>query len=170
MENILSQFNAGNLEIKLTSEKLYINTPASNETFALRSINGVGVIDLVDDYNKALIEWKKKPITSYVAYILFAFGGIWLIQSLLKIFSDLEKFYFEDILPIIFEIFLFGFGYFLIKYCKKKQPILMSAVRIMISGGVRDFQFNKTSIDSNNIAEFVVKVESTLTAYHKNND
>ena len=46
----------------------------------------------------------------------------------------------------------------------------MSAVRIMISGGVRDFQFNKTSIDSNNIAEFVVKVESTLTAYHKNND
>ncbi len=59
MENILSQFNTDNLDIKLTSEKLFINTVASNETFALRSVNGVGVIDLIDDYNKALTIWKK---------------------------------------------------------------------------------------------------------------
>ena len=49
MENILSQFNADNLDIKLTSEKLFINTAASSEAFALRSVNGIGVVDLVDD-------------------------------------------------------------------------------------------------------------------------
>lgn len=46
----------------------------------------------------------------------------------------------------------------------------MSAVRVMMSGGNRDFQFDKAGIQSGNIAEFVAKVESTLTAYHKNND
>jgi hypothetical protein len=170
MENILSQFNAGNLDIKLTSEKLFINTPASSETFALRSVNGIGVIDLVDEYNKALTIWKQTPITTYVAYILFALGGIWLLQNILYIFYALEKSPVDIVLGIIFDIAIIGVGYFLIKYCKNKKPILMSAVRIMISGGVRDFQFDKTSIDSENIAKFVAKVESTLTAYHKNND
>ncbi len=50
------------------------------------------------------------------------------------------------------------------------EPILMSAVRIMMSGGNRDFKFDKTGVKSGNVAEFVTKVESTLTAYHKNND
>lgn len=50
------------------------------------------------------------------------------------------------------------------------EPKLMSAVRIMMSGGNRDFQFDKTGIKSGNVAEFVAKVESTLTSYHKNND
>jgi hypothetical protein len=52
----------------------------------------------------------------------------------------------------------------------KNGPKLMSAVRIMMSGGNRDFQFDKAGIKSGNVAEFVAKVESTLTAYQKNND
>ena len=170
MENILSQFNAGNLDIKLTSEKLFINTPATSETFALRSVNGIGVVDLVDDYNKALTEWKKKPITDYVGIILLVLGSIWLLQNILSIFSALERDPVEITLGIIFDIAMIGAAYYLFNIAKKKKPILISAVRIMISGGVRDFQFDKTSIEGGNIAEFVAKVESTLTAYHKNND
>jgi hypothetical protein len=44
---------------------------------------------------------------------------------------------------------------------KNNEPKLMSAVRIMMSGGNRDFQFDKTGIKSGNIAEFVANVEST---------
>ena len=52
---------------------------------------------------------------------------------------------------------------------KNNEPKLMSVVRIMMSGGSRDFQFEKTGIKSGNVSDFVAKVESTLTAYHKNN-
>jgi len=38
-----------------------------------------------------------------------------------------------------------------------------------MNGGNRDFKFDKSSSDANKIAEFVAKVEETLTAYHKNN-
>ena len=157
MENILSQFNAENLEIKLTSEKLFINTITSNETFALRSVNGVGVIDLVDDYNQALTIWKKKS-DSLVA--LFIFGGLCLIAGI----ASGE----EGSPGIMLGTAMIAYGFYLLNQSIKK-PSLMSAVRIMMSGGNRDFQFDKTGIKSGNIAEFVANVESTLTSYHKNN-
>ena len=157
MENILSQFNADNLEIKLTSEKLFINTITSNETFALRSVSGVGVIDLVDDYNQALTIWKKKS-DSLVA--LFIFGGLCLIAGIAS-----GK---EGSPGISLGTAMIAYGFYLLNQSIKK-PSLMSAVRIMMSGGNRDFQFDKTGIKSGNIAEFVANVESTLTSYHKNN-
>jgi hypothetical protein len=52
---------------------------------------------------------------------------------------------------------------------KKQKPTMMSAVRIMMNGGNRDFQFDKTGIGNEKVAEFVVKVEATLTSYQKMN-
>jgi hypothetical protein len=54
-------------------------------------------------------------------------------------------------------------------YKNLQIPTLKSAVRIMMSGGNRDFTFDKADANSNNIAEFVAKVENTLTAFHKKN-
>lgn len=158
MENVLSQFNADNLEIKLTDEKLFINTIASNETFALRSINGIGVIDLVEEYSKALTTWKKiKP----GAYSLLIFGALCVVVGLFG--PKIE-------IGAIFIGALMGFGgYWLILDSKKRKPNLMSAIRIMMNSGNRDFQFDKSKSESGNVAEFVAKVESTLTSFHKNN-
>lgn len=159
MENILSEFNADKLDIKLTSEKIFINTSISNEVFALRSVNGIGVIDLVDDFNKALTAWKK---TIPGAYVLMIFGAIMFIAGLFA----------KKVEPsvILIGLVMAIVVYFLLLSNKKRKPNLMSAVRIIMSGGNRDFQFDKTGIKSGDIAEFVAKVESTLTAYHKNND
>jgi hypothetical protein len=159
MENIILEFKTENLEIKLSSEKLFINTSISNETFALRSINGVGVVDLVEDYNKALTLWKKKKTGNTFLYFM---GGLFAILGLLS-FSWSSTFAF----------FLLGVSmiYFFIGYQnmnKNIEPKLLSAVRIIMGSGSRDFQFNKSDSKSRNIAEFVAKVESTLTAYYKN--
>ncbi len=163
MENILSQFSANDLEIKLTSEKLFINTATSTETFALRSLNGIGVVDLIEDYNKALTEWKKQAFgNTYTSYFLIVVGLFIVIAGLFSSEKDGKSG------VIILGLIMSIGGYFLLKN-KKNEPILMSAVRIMMSGGNRDFQFDKTGVSSNNIAEFVSKVESTLTSYHKNN-
>ena len=162
MENILSQFNADNLDIKLTSEKLFINTTASSEAFALRSVNGIGVVDLIDDYNKALTAWKT---SRGVLKIMLGFGivitlmGLWTLQ-----YSIGGGFGIIVVAGIFLIPALIGLNK------SNNEPKLMSAVRIMMSGGNRDFQFDKTGIKSGNVAEFVAKVESTLTAYHKNND
>lgn len=160
MENILTQFNTDNLNIKLTSEKLFILTPTSNEAFALRSVNGVGVIDLVDEYNKELSKWDSK---SKAPFWLFLLGGLALLGSFGTKSSD------DIAAPLVFGLAAIGGGYYLLEKKKKEKPNLMSAVRIMMSGGNRDFQFDKTGVGSGNIAEFVAKVESTLTSYHKNN-
>lgn len=159
METLLSQFNADNLEIKLTSEKLFIQTASSNETFALRSVNGIGVIDLVDNYNKELTKWKKKSNSPYYLFIL---GGLFVFSGIAGGTENLVQ-------GIVLGIAAIGGGLLLLNKSNKEKPNLMSAVRIMMSGGNRDFQFDKTGVDNNNIAEFVAKVESTLTSYHKNN-
>lgn len=148
MEAILSQFNAENLDIKLTSEKLFIKTLASDETFALRSVNGIGVIDLVDDYNNALAGWKANKINTTIFYIL---GGVFVLLGL-----GISFFW------LLFAAIFLIFGW----ANKTSEPKLISAVRIMMSGQNRDFTFDKTGIKSGNVAE----VEKTLTAYHKNND
>ena len=160
MENILSQLNADNLEIKLTSEKLSINTNTSNETFALRSVNGIGVVDLLEEYNIALTLWKSQKGKGPVFYF---FGGLFALYGFYA-FSISE---FLGLFVILVSALFFKLGYMSFK--KNNEPKLMSVVRIMMSGGSRDFQFEKTGIKSGNVSDFVAKVESTLTAYHKNN-
>jgi hypothetical protein len=149
---ILSQFSAGNLGIKLTAEKLFIETAISTETFALRSVNGIGVIDLVDDYNKKLRDKNE----AYTRAVLFLILGIFSICCTSTT---------TTIIGLLFGAIAYMF------YAKTKvEPVLMSAVRIMMSGGNRDFQFDKNGVKSGNVAEFVALVESTLTSYHKENN
>lgn len=162
MENILSEFKAENLEIKLTSDKLFINTDTSNETFALRSINGIGVVDLIEDYNQALIDWNGKKNSYIVFYIFGSIFAIWSLFTfgLSTIFS---------ICIMLVSAFFFRAGYVLHLNKDKNVPKLFSVVRIMMNGGNRDFKFDKSGTSGESVAEFVVKVESTLTAYNKNN-
>lgn len=149
------QLDLGNLQIKLSDEKLFVNTFASNETFALRSINGLGVIDLLDAFNKKLTIWKIKRFIAIIS-VFIAARNLHIIVFDDSIFKNTN---------IAFFIFFLALGLYII--AKYRKPILMSAVRIMLNGGNRDFEFDKTGVDSEAVAEFVARVESTLTAYHK---
>jgi len=150
------QLNIGNLQVNLTDDKLFVNTFSSNETFALRSVNGLGVVDLIDDYNKKLTDSKKKITYGTLSLTLF-------IILLINAGSGYNGF-----LGFIPNTLLFvSFCFAIYNFVNYKKPILMSAVRIMLNGGNRDFEFDKTGVDSEAVAEFVARVESTLTAYHK---
>jgi hypothetical protein len=166
MENTISHFQVDGLEIKLTEEKIFINTAASNEAFALRSIDGIGVIDLVDQYNHSMNFYKSELTNLKIAkfgailfVIIFIIGvGMYLNDNIfLGIFFGLIGIIFCSIMLIM------------IYNSNIKLPTLKSAVRIMMSGGNRDFTFDKADTNSQNIAEFVAKVENTLTAFHKKN-
>ncbi len=157
MEKILSEFNIANLDLKLTEEKLYIKTSSSFETFALRSINGIGVVDLIDKYNQDLTEYKKKR-TGHISRIIL--GSI---LTFLGIIASGP----EAIFCLVTGIIIIGISIFLLNNLSK--PNMLSSVRIMMIGGTRDFEFDKTSFGSDKIAKFVANVESTLSAYHKSN-
>lgn len=165
MEKTISHFQVEGLEIKLTVDKLYINTVASNEAFALRSIDGIGVIDLVKDFNESMNHYKKIKNTIKTGKISAFIGGVLLLLALNLYFNDNYLF---SMFSCYFGIILLIIG--VVNMNKKLQmPTLKSAVRIMMSGGNRDFSFDKADTNSQNIAEFVANVENTLTAFHKNN-
>jgi hypothetical protein len=157
MENIVSNFESPEISIKLTDEKLYIRTPTTSETFALRSVNGVGIVDLVDIYNKELTEYKNAKSPTY-PYVI---GGFMLFAGLVNFSVNVGA----AIICLLIGggIMLWG------TTLKAASPTLKTAVRIMISGVNRDFEFDKAGSYTSQIAELVVKIEETLTAYHKNN-
>ena len=162
MENILSHFIAGKLEIKLTSEKLFINTATSSEAFALRSVNGIGVIDLVEGYNAQLSIWEIEKRQQKIGI------GVGVFIGLLGLYFIIQNWYIMGFGTVAFGLFIAVMGKMALDHREENEPKLISAVRIMMSGGNRDFQFDKTGVRSGNVAEFVAMVESTLSAYHKN--
>lgn len=157
MENVVTNFESPEISIKLTDEKLYIKTLSSSETFALRSINGIGVVDLVEKYNQELTDKKNasKPTGLYVL------GGFLLLAGIGNIAVSIG--------PALGCFLLAGGVFYWASTKQIAEPILKSGVRIMIGGMNRDFEFDKTGSYTTQIAELVVKVEETLTAYHKNN-
>jgi hypothetical protein len=161
MENTLKQLETEGLSIKLTDEKLFINTATSMETFALRSIDGIGVIDLVDQLNAMLNIHKQEKngrIALIVLGIMIIFIGFF-FNSLLDF--GMNFLVFVSIIGLSISLI----GFYLVQALKK--PTLKSAVRIVMSGGNRDFIFDKAHSNSMEVAEFVAKVEDTLTAFHK---
>ncbi|HQZ26011.1 MAG TPA: hypothetical protein PLD18_11995 [Flavobacterium sp.] len=165
MENVLSQFKSDFFEVTLNSDQLFVHTSTSEEVFALRSINGISIVDLVDEYNTELTDWKKKANTPYYMYL---FGGFFLLIDIVAVASG--GFGNGKIIPsIVIGIALIYFGYKKQNKSKTEKPNLMSSLRIMLNGGVKDFKFDKADNSSANIADFVSQVVKTLTAYHKNN-
>ena len=98
-----------------------------------------------------------------VPKILMGFG---VFMALMGLFMIAEG----GIGSLVFGGIMVVGGYLWMQNIDSKKPEMESVVRIMMSGGNRDFKFNKTGTNSNSIAEFVANVESTLTAYHKKND
>ena len=169
MENTLSHFQVSGLEIKLTEDKLFINTSISNEAFALRSVDGIGIVDLVQNYNEELADLNYKKMMSGIFIIV---GIVVLLVVILVYGTGSVTAITEGDKVLRFLGFITSAFFFLTGFWVRKtlvEPTLKSSVRIMMSGGNRDFMFDKADTNSNSVAEFVVKVENTLTAFHKKN-
>jgi ABC-type multidrug transport system fused ATPase/permease subunit len=161
MEQNLHELILNGLTMKLTTEKLFVNSATSNETFALRSVNGVGIVDLVDKFNIELNAWEKRENK-----ILFTQIGAVLITCL----SLYGVFFTRSIGLGLFGFVLAGLVIFIATKIKRTaRPKLQSSVRVMLSGMSRDFEFNKKASNSADVAKFVALVEDTLTSYHQNN-
>jgi hypothetical protein len=156
MSETISQVNSGGLSIRLTNEKLFIDSSISKETFAVRSIDGIGIVDLMDDYIKELSERNSKKSKGILLLIIGAIIFLYLI--------NLEQVDYYALMLFVIASVPFSIGIILLSNLKNVK--LISVVRIMMRGGVRDFKFDKSDSSKNEIAAFVASVEETFTAYH----
>lgn len=168
---VISEFNDQNgFNVKLTVEKIYISALGTEETFALRGIHGVGLYDAIEKFNKELEEYKKniKGLEMFSKYGGFVSYGI----AALLLFQGIKDETIEESIPIAVVLVLAGVFWskiatILQSKSKHKKPVLDSYFRLMISGGQREFKFDKSNQNSVLIADFINKVEDTLTAYQK---
>ncbi len=152
----MQHFKTKELDIELSSEKLIVKTEFLNESLSLKSINSIGIIDLVEEFEKAQTVFKTSKL---LRKILFSFGvffvlfGIWVILKL-----DL----FLGFGIVVFSSVFFVFG-FLVKKQNKVEPHLKSAIRISIYGTNRDFSFLKTSENIEKSSEFISLLTQKIT-------
>ena len=154
METV-AEFNDNHgFNVRLTNEKIFIDAAGSSETIALRGLNGVGLYDNIEKYNKELVQYKTDGKGAEVfKWIFLVLAGIILIIG-----------FPNSVIPaIIVAGIAIGISKLLMN--KNKEPILDSYFRLMLSGGDRKFKFNKSDETSVKIADFINKVEDTLTAY-----
>jgi hypothetical protein len=175
MENVKAELNSDQISLKLTDQKLFVKTIYSEEVFALRTINGVGIIDLVDDYNSALSIWKSK-----LKSLNIGIGLIWFIllaQTAFILITLLSSF------VLLQEQSGSGFGVFILmdpiliptliillikkRRLNSQKPSLESSFRIYLMGDNRDFKFNKSNQLAGDVANIAARIEDTLTAFHK---
>jgi|TARA_B110000967_G_C18834569_1_gene535927 hypothetical protein len=163
MTNIAEFNDKKGFNVKLTADKIYISAIGNEETFALRSLNGLGLYDDVEKYNKEDVIYRdglKKTKSGYI--VLLVLGSLFILVGLMASINGGEGAAGGFIEGIAFIV-----GAFLMKKKIPTKPTLDSYFRIMLSGGSREFKFDKNEGNSADVANFVNKVEDTLTAYNK---
>jgi hypothetical protein len=147
-------------KVNLTSEKLYVNSVSSQETFALRSINGVGIYDDIDKYNLDLTALKNKQKSKYVLPVIIMIYGV------IMILAGFTAGFATSIAGLVLTAL--GYWWYTVKKRKmeNEKPMLDSYFKVMISGNERKFKFNKEQVNSNDIANLTNKIEETLTSYN----
>ena len=155
--DIKAKFEDNNgFDIILTDDKVYVTSVGSRETFALRSVIGIGTYDDIEDFNRRIEEHKNKDNTP-IKTVGIVFG---LLGLLTANFGSLIY----GVSMIIIGIVMFAVGGN--SESPKDMAEMKSYFRIMLSGGDRKFQFDKKASNAGDVAVFCNKVEDTLTAYN----
>jgi hypothetical protein len=174
--DIIAEFsdNVG-LTCKLTKDRFYVSSLGNEETFALRGVNGIGIYDDLEKYNTELTLFKSqdekiknaKNARKIFAYILYFLAAYFVIMGLTS--------YHEPMSLIFCLIFggLSSFGAYKLQNSPLDtslfnipEPKLETYLRVILSGGERKFLFNKSEGNAVLIADFINKLEQTLTAYN----
>lgn len=156
----IAEFTDGfGCNVKLTSERIYAKSIGLEETYALRSVDGAGVFDDMELFAKEKLEAENSARAGKIG------GGILILCGIAFFFSAMEVS--DPGLPILLSLVFIGFGIFLINNASQKvaKVKLRSYIKIIISGSNKLYLFDKNAPDSEKIAEFLEKVEETLTKY-----
>ena len=158
MNNImveLKKLETKEWDIELSGEKLIVKTASSNESLSLKSLNSIGINDLIEEFEKAQTVFKTSKL---LRKILFSFGSFFVISGF-GVILKLDLFLGLGILFFSSVFFVFGF---LVKKQNKVEPQLKSAIRISIHGTNRDLVFLNSLENNDKVSEFISVIENQL--------
>jgi hypothetical protein len=161
----IAEFTDGKgCKVKLTSEKIYAKSFGLEETYALRSVDGAGVFDDQELFAREKLEAEKKSKSKKTwGTILMIFGGLGFFGGIMAVSENPDA-----MGGLVGSIAFFVFG--IVLYNKSKEALdkvkLKSYIKIIISGSNKLFLFDKNAPGSAKVAEFLEKVEDTLTRYN----
>lgn len=161
----IAEFTDGKgCHVKLTSEKIYAKSIGLEETYALRSVDGAGVFDDMELFAREKLEAEKKSKSKKTwGALLMSLGGFGFLGSIMAVSQNENT---GGALPGSIAFFVFG----IVLYNKSKEALdkvkLKSYIKIIISGSNKLFLFDKNAPGSGKVAEFLEKVEQTLTKYN----
>ncbi len=151
-ESILTQCQLQEFTATLTTTRLIIVSPVSEENFPLRGLSGVGVYDDVEKYN-ANSKAEKKKVMSITMGMCSGVGLLFVILL------PSNGFYSVGLL-IMIGLLLIGF---VIASTYNPTIRLESILNIMQHGGSRQFRFHKTDRNAADIKSFIEQVTETLS-------
>lgn len=159
---VLAEFNdSKNFNLKLTKDKIYVSALGNEETFALRSVSGVGLYDDIDKYNSDLTKYKQSSSLTQV-YLSGGFG-----VALILLFIFIGSLIMTALSVVLIGIVV-GWQY---HYANSQiKPKLDSYFRLMLSGADRKFKFDKSHKNSPKVADFINQIEETLTSYNQSDE
>lgn len=160
----IAEFNDDNgFNVKLTKDKVFVSSIGNEETFALRSVNGVGLYDDIKKYNSDKNKYEDMNDNSMIIGIMAVLMVIFIIYGIYTIINNAIG----NGLAIFFPAIILGglIYYFVNQKPSGKKPKLDSYFKLMLSGGSREFKFDKSEENSVKIADFINKLEDTLTSY-----
>ena len=150
---------SGFLKVAIDEEKLYVKSTDSEETFALRSLNGIGISHNTAKYN----EEKEKAGgqgTKIVGYALAVIGGAGAGWGFMQ----------EDGWLMGSEFVGLALGGLGIAGKASQETVMESALTLTVGGGSKKFVYPNKDYPNptvpKDIEEFIARVEETLTAYN----
>lgn len=166
-EKIIAEFTDGHgCNLKLTDQRLYAKSVGIEETYALRSVDGAGVWDDLENYKTEKLEGDRRANSKRNwGIVIMVFGGFQLLAGIIALFSDLLRTAAGIGVQLVFSGLILYFGYKKFMKSKEIRVSLNSYIKIIISGDNKNYIFNKKSKESADIAKFLEKLEQTLTKY-----
>jgi len=153
--------DASGLKAVLTSDTLVIHDKDAVETFALRSVHGIGVaVNTEAAKRKAWLVKELEKRTLALGFVLVGFNLIFGIGF--TVLTGENMF----VVGLIVSAVMFIIFYLYYENLRTELSNLRVArIRITISGAQREFDFSDGSDVKLAVEGFVSKVQSTLTAY-----
>jgi hypothetical protein len=167
----IAQFtdNSG-LTAKLTEDKIFISCTGQEETFALRGLSGIGIYDDIEGYNTQLqaVEKYEQEYQNSLKGNRGCGGAVIGLAILVIVLGFIMSGVFTVPLLVVGAItIVLGIIWYnqQPKIEEPPMPKMDSYFRIILVGGERKFKFDKNESTAVQIADFINKVENTLTAY-----
>lgn len=148
----LHQFQSDTITLTVSRRKIQITKPGSSEIFSLHAVQGIGMLDLFEEYESDLDAHHVKQRNILLFSVFLMLGGFLLLVALFALAGTL--------------LIVGGLAVFIFLRPGRK-PRLKSVIRLIIDGVQRDFEYDKEKVNLQDLRTIVHFIKSQINLQAK---